>query len=153
LAPYLVGLCIFPFPTTVATMVFYLTTKKRFSILLVLGRARMGDLLWGDYSNYHIVGSLKEGQILGFMCFSRCVGIHRFISKTWPLKYKLQKEFQKIHIIFLRKIRRGVLDVWNTKTISNLGSPSTQHTHGRRREFDFLSNNYNMYHKTICDKL
>jgi hypothetical protein len=60
--------------------------------------------------------------------FSRCVGIHRFISKTWPLKYKLQKEFQKIHVIFLRKIRRGVLDVWNTKTISNLGSPSTQHT-------------------------
>jgi hypothetical protein len=27
--------------------------------------------------------------------FSRCVGIHRIISKTWPLKYKLQKGVPK----------------------------------------------------------
>jgi hypothetical protein len=55
--------------------------------------------------------------------FSRCVGIHRFISKTWPVKYKLQKEVQKIHLIFLRKIHRGVLDVWNTKTYLKLVLP------------------------------
>jgi hypothetical protein len=51
----------------------------------------MGDLLCGGYFNYRLLGSLKEGQLLGFMFFSRCVGIHRFISKTWPLKIQITK--------------------------------------------------------------
>jgi hypothetical protein len=63
--------------------------------------------------------------------FSRCVSIHWFISKTWPLKYKLQKEVQKLDLIFLSKIRRGVLDVWNTKTYLKLGLPiDPAHTAG-----------------------
>jgi hypothetical protein len=84
---------------------------------------------------------------------SRCVGIHRFISKTWPLKYKLQKEVQKLHLIFLSKIRRGVLDVWNTKTYLKLGLPiDPAHTAGAAILI-FWTNNYNMCHKTIRNKL
>jgi hypothetical protein len=113
----------------------------------------MGDLLWGGYSNYRILRSLKEGQILDFMFFLDDVGIHRFISKTCPLKYKLQKEVQKIHLIFLRKIRRGVLDVWSTKTYLKLGLPIDPAYTAGAASLIFWSNNYNMCHKTICDKL
>jgi hypothetical protein len=68
---------------------------------------------------------------------SRCVGIHRFISKTWPLKYKLQKEVQKIHLIIWEKYVEVSCMCGTPKPISNLGSPSTQHTRQAPRVWFF----------------
>jgi hypothetical protein len=86
LAPYLVGLCIFPFPTTVATMVFYLATKK---------------------SIFHFTCSW-EGPNGWFVL--------RWLLQLPPIGVVEGRPTP-------RPIRRGVLDVLNTKTYLKLGLP------------------------------
>jgi hypothetical protein len=109
-------------------MVFCLATKKRIFHFTCSREGPNGWFVVRWLLQLPHIGVAEGRPNPRLHVFSRCVGIHWFISKTWPLNYKLQKEFKKIHLIFLRKICRGVLDVWNTKTIANLGSPSTQHT-------------------------
>jgi hypothetical protein len=120
LVPYLAGLCIIPFPTTVATTVICLAKQWIFHFTC----SREGPYGWFVVRwllQFSHIGVIEARPNPRLHVFSRCVGIHWFISETWPLKYKLQKEVQKIHLIFLRKLRRGVLDVWNTKTYLKLG--------------------------------